>query len=166
MTVEEAHLSFLRKSAWPASRSEALTVAVGFSARIEVRNQPRRVATLEERGCVRSTNRSTLQWRYVQHIQRAGPLQPAAIDPADTVAVRGCVLWNAPAAVSAQLLQRVLQTCTRSVTATRQHLKSCRFTRRAGTQDESAAIRGLKPTAYHRASLRDTEDSAVTSPWL
>ena|SRR5437667_3740089 len=51
-------IDFLRNSTWPASRSEALMVAVGFSPRLEVRNHLRRVATLEDRGCVRSTRRS------------------------------------------------------------------------------------------------------------
>jgi len=61
MKVEEAHPDFLRESAWPASRSEALMIAVGFSPRLEVGNQPPRIATLEDRGCVRSTSRSLFE---------------------------------------------------------------------------------------------------------
>src|SRR5580765_6941920 len=88
MRMEEAHLGFFRKSAWPASRSEALMVAVGFSPRLEVRKQPRRVATLENRGCVRSSSRSTPEWQLVLSIRRAVRLQRAATGPSDTVAVR------------------------------------------------------------------------------
>jgi len=58
------HPSFSRKSACPASRSEVLKVAAGFSPRVEFRKQPRRVATPEDRGCVRSASRGTLDWRF------------------------------------------------------------------------------------------------------
>ena len=45
------------------SRSEASKVAAGFSARVEFRKQPRRGATLEDRGWVQRTNRGTHRWR-------------------------------------------------------------------------------------------------------
>ena len=66
------HPGFSRKSAWPASRSEALMVAAGFSPRVEFRKQPRRIAAPEDRGCVRSASRGTLEWR----LERGMNFQP------------------------------------------------------------------------------------------
>jgi hypothetical protein len=60
----------------------------GFSPRLEVRKEPRRVAMPPDRGCVRSTSRSTLKCQPVLNLQREVRLQRAATGPTDTVAVR------------------------------------------------------------------------------
>jgi hypothetical protein len=161
-----SHPGFLRKSAWPASRSEALMVVAGFSPRELFQMLPRREAAPEDRGRARSTNRSTLQWRYVQDFQSAARFQPVATGPTDTVAVLdcGCAQRNnrsvcGPAAASPAYVTTILygHTTAPDIVPIQPSLRDARC---AGPHPWAEAH------GYHRVSLCDSEGSAVAWLWL